>query len=248
MSATEPTAAARQAWAAAQGAMGLLILAAVAAQARATIEKTVGLGRDLPTTMANFFSYFTILSNIFCAVVLLLAAWWMTRPRSKPQEAAWLAILLACATTYMIATGMVYNLLLRAIALDQGTTVPWSNEVLHLFGPAFMLLHALCGPWPRTLPGKSVALVLIFPLAWLGYTLIRAPFVTAPATGVPWWYPYPFLDQHLQGGYGPVVGYVAGFAAAITAIAYAVVALERWRHHRRAAPGILTSDTRRRSG
>ncbi|GGL96752.1 Pr6Pr family membrane protein [Glutamicibacter protophormiae] len=195
MSATEPTDAARQAWAAVQGAMGLLILAAVAAQARATVERTVGLGRDLPTTMANFFSYFTILSNIFCAVVLLLAAWWMTRPRSKPQEAAWLAILLACATTYMIATGVVYNLLLRSIALDQGTTVPWSNEVLHLLGPAFMLLHALCGPWPRTLPGKSVALVLIFPLAWLGYTLIRAPFVTAPATGVPWWYPYPFLDH-----------------------------------------------------
>lgn len=47
-------------------------------QTRATIERTVALDRDPVTTMANFFNYCTILSNIFCAVVLLLAAWPMT--------------------------------------------------------------------------------------------------------------------------------------------------------------------------
>ena len=45
----------------------------------------------------------------------------------------------------MVVTGVVYNLLLRGIVLDQGTTVPWSNEVMHLVGPAFMLLDARGG-------------------------------------------------------------------------------------------------------
>ena len=39
-------------------------------------------------------------------------------------------------STYMVTTGVVYNLLLRNIPLPQGTTVGWSNEMLHVVAPA----------------------------------------------------------------------------------------------------------------
>ena len=36
-------------------------------------------------------------------------------------------------TTYMIVTGLVYNILLRGIELPQGSEpIPWSNETLHV--------------------------------------------------------------------------------------------------------------------
>ncbi|ALQ29175.1 Pr6Pr family membrane protein [Glutamicibacter soli] len=82
----------------------------------------------------------------------------------------------------MHVTGVAYNLLLRGIMLDQGITVLWSNEVMHLFGPVVTLLDALFDHKPRALPWKSVALALTFPLAWPGYTWIGAPFATTPAT------------------------------------------------------------------
>ncbi|GAA1408705.1 hypothetical protein AUR04nite_28840 [Glutamicibacter uratoxydans] len=215
------------AWLAARGSAAVLIIAAIIAQAQMTISVTLDLHRDLATTMVNFFSYFTILSNLFCAVTLFIAAAWMMRSSRPVQEPLWLALLLACASTYMIVTGVVYNLLLRNIALDQGTTVPWSNEILHLLGPAYMLIDSLFARSTRPLPWKHATVALIFPVLWLAYTFIRGPFTTAPATGLPWWYPYPFLNPHIQGGWGPVLGYVAGIAAAIVIVAFLVVAMGR---------------------
>ncbi len=241
MKIAEPTNTSRIVWVALRAVMGLLILAAVAAQAQVTVARTLSLGRDLATTMVNFFSYFTILSNLFCAVVLLCAAVWLARTSSKSRAGLPMPLLLACASTYMIVTGLVYNLLLRGIVLDQGATVPWSNEVLHLFGPVYMLIEVLYAPQIRSLPWKAVALALVFPLLWLGYTFIRAPFVTAPTTGESWWYPYPFLDPHLQGGNGPVIGYVVGIAIVISLAAWGVIAIGRWRYNRQVGSGIAES-------
>src|SRR5690606_29600106 len=65
-----------------------------------------------------------------CPVVLAVAAIWaLTCGRDATREPRWLAVALSCVTTYMIITGIVYNLLLRGIELPQGSTVPWSNEV-----------------------------------------------------------------------------------------------------------------------
>ena len=68
---------------------------------------------------------------------------------------------LACATTYMLVTGVVYNTLLRGIELPQGTTVPWSNEVLHVIGPVFLLLDLIFGSSPTRLQWRSVLGILV---------------------------------------------------------------------------------------
>lgn len=214
-------------------AMGLVIVAAVITQLSASIATTIELERDLGTVIANFFSFFTILSNVLAAAVLLWAAATGLRDRSPDRvDRMPLATSLACVSTYMIITGIVYNALLRGIVLEQGSQpVPWSNEVLHLIGPLFLLADVLLGPARRALPWRTLVTILIFPLVWTAYTLVRGPFVTNPITGDPSWYPYPFLNPNGPGGWPSVVVYVVIIAASFVAVgAFAV-----WMGRRRAA-------------
>ncbi|MBT2475211.1 Pr6Pr family membrane protein [Microbacterium sp. ISL-103] len=222
-------------WPYARLAAAALALAAIIAQVARSIENalqaTTEWGQHLPTVAANFLSFFTILSNLLAAIVLIVAAVWALRHRhdSRP-EPNWLAVSLACASTYMIVTGIVYNTLLRGVALPQGVTVPWSNEVLHVVIPLFLLADLLFAPRRRALAWSAVAITTVFPIAWVVYTMIRANLIIAPATGETWWYPYPFLNPHLvPGGYLGVAGYIVGIAVAIVGVACFVVWVGRKR-------------------
>lgn len=218
-------------------ASAALGMAAVIAQLSLTValaaDNPTPWGGHLPTVWGNFFSFFTIDSNVIAAAVFIVAAIWGIRHRRDDErEPTWLAILLVCASTYMIVTGIVYNTLLRGIELPQGVTVPWSNEVLHVVFPLVLLLDVLFAPRRRALPWSSVFITAIFPLVWAVYTMIRANLVIAPATGEKWWYPYPFLNPHVvPGGYLGVSGYILGIAIAIIGVACFVV----WVGRRRAA-------------
>lgn len=218
-------------WTVLRAAMSLLIAAAVIVQAATTIGGAVANGRDVGTTVANFFSFFTVLSNISAVVVLTtVVVWFAARGRDATTEPRSIGIALACASTYMIVTGIVYNLLLRSIQLPQGTTVPWSNEIVHLVAPLFLLADVFVGPLRRKLPWRAVGEVLIFPIVWIAYTLVRGPLVTSPLTGEAWWYPYPFLDPNRSpAGYLSVAGYVVGIAVAIAIVAFFVVWIGRRR-------------------
>ena len=216
-------------------AAAALGLAAIVAQLARSIENalaaTTEWGQHLPTVAANFLSFFTILSNLLAAIVLIIAAVWALRHRRDDEpEPTWLAVLLVCVSTYMIVTGIVYNTLLRGVELPQGTTVPWSNEVLHVMFPLFLLIDVLVAPRRRALGWRTVAVTAIFPLVWAVYTMIRANLITAPSTGNAWWYPYPFLDPRLvPGGHLGVAGYIVGIAAAIIGVGCFVVWVGRKR-------------------
>lgn len=213
----------------------LLGLAAIVAQLSLTLQIAIGSstpwGGHLPTVATNFFSFFTILSNVLAAVALGIgAAWALGQKDPARPEPRWLAVLLACASTYMIVTGIVYSVLLRGVELPQGVTVPWSNEVLHVVIPLVLLIDVVVAPRRRWLPWSTVLIAAIFPVVWAVYTLIRANLVVSPATGNPWWYPYPFLDPHLhEGGYATVALYIVGIAVAIIATAAFVVWVARRR-------------------
>ena len=81
----------------------------------------------------NFFSFFTIDSNILTVVVFLIGAVLLIRAESPTRAGS--AIGRAGVTAYMATTGIVYNVLLRGIELPQGSTLAWSNEVLHVVAP-----------------------------------------------------------------------------------------------------------------
>jgi len=225
-------------WPFARLAAAVLGTAAIIAQLSQTLRNAADSqtewGGHIPTVLTNFFSFFTIESNVLAAVALAIAAIWAwTAGRDADREPTWLATLLVCASTYMIVTGIVYNLLLRGYALPQGQTVPWSNEVLHVVIPAFLLADVLFAPRHRAMPWNRVLIAAVFPIVWVVYTLIRADFIIAPATGDHWWYPYPFLNPHfIPGGYVGVAGYVVGIAIAILAVAAGVVWIGRRREAR----------------
>ncbi|WP_226533478.1 Pr6Pr family membrane protein [Microbacterium paraoxydans] len=222
-------------WPYARLAASVLAVAAIVAQLVRTLEIAVTSetewGSHLPTVIVNFFSFFTILSNVLAAVALVAGGLWGVLARkTTSSEPRWLALTLVCASTYAIVTGIVYNTLLRGIELPQGATVPWSNEVLHVIVPLIMLLDLLFAPRRRALGWSAVAVTAVFPLVWVAYTMIRANLVISPATGQPYWYPYPFLNPHtVPGGYLGVSAYIVGIAIAILAVAAGVVWIGRRR-------------------
>lgn len=231
-------------WPYARLAASALAVAAIVGQLALTLSNalasTTPHGGHIPTVAANFFSFFTIESNVLAAVALAVGGVWGIRTALRQKDAGqgdaataepgWLAMLLACASTYMIVTGIVYNLLLRGVPLPQGATLPWSNEVLHVVIPLVMLADVLFAPRRRALGWSAVLVAAIFPLVWVAYTLVRANLVVAPATGEPYWYPYPFLNPNLDGAsYGTVALYVVAIAAVIIAAAAFVVWIGRRR-------------------
>lgn len=227
-------------WPYARLAASALAVAAIIGQLSLTVSNALASatphGGHIPTVVVNFFSFFTIESNVLAAVALAVGGVWALRqsdagkPDAGTAEPGWLAMLLACASTYMIVTGVVYNLLLRGIPLPQGATLPWSNEVLHVVIPLVMLADVLFAPRRRALGWSAVLVAAIFPIVWVAYTLIRANLIVAPATGEPYWYPYPFLNPNLEGAsYGTVALYVLLIAAIIIATAAFVVWIGRRR-------------------
>lgn len=143
----------------------------------------------------NHFSYFTVLSNVFAAVVALLGVF---GPVSAQIRGA--------AVLYMTTTGIVYALLLRGVDVQ---TPAYANWVLHVVVPILVVVEWLLAP-EKT---HRAWIWLSFPLVYVTYTLIRGPIAD--------WYPYPFLDPRV-GGYGDVALNCVFVAVVIAALAYAV--------------------------
>lgn len=203
----------------------IAIVAAVVAQLQQSI-KNEGSGQgEVDFVIQNFFSFFTIESNVLAAIVLFVGIFTLSS-RSEPR--GW-SMIRASVATYMATTGVVYNLLLRGIELPQGTTVPWSNEILHVIAPAIMALDWLIAPGRRPLHAKVLWGIVAFPILWAGYTLARGVMVLDPRTDLPW-YPYPFLDPNTSAnGYFSVGFYVALIAMVIGVVGAGMLWLSRVR-------------------
>ncbi len=214
--------------------MALAILAAVIGQLLTSITFWTARGdASIPLDLLNFFSFFTIESNVIAMVVLaVLVAAQLGRPRIGRR----FDVLLLCAATYMVVTGIVYNTLLRGIELPQGATLGWSNEVLHLIAPLWMLVDWLLSSAKRDVRSADLGVVAIFPVAWLAYTLLRGPFTRDQASGRSWWYPYPFLDPATHAnGYAGVAVMSLTVAATVLLVAAGMVAISRARRRRASA-------------
>jgi len=211
-----------------RSAGAILTVVAIAVQ----LQTSLGTWRDqgildVGTKLVNFFSFFTIQSNVVTAVALAIGA--VLLARGGATEPRWFGVLRACATTYIVTTGIVYNLLLRGIELPQGSTVPWTNEVLHVVVPIVMLVDWLFAPGRRRLGFGVVGIIVVYPIVWAAYTMIRGLLVQDELTGANW-YPYPFLNPDTsENGYLTVALYVLLIAAIIGAAGTGVVAISRIR-------------------
>ena len=172
----------------------------------------------------NFFSFFTIQSNILAATILVLAALIRRDERSPLFDAV-----RGAATFYITITFVVFALLLSGAQEDLDTHIAFTNFVVHYLIPVVLLVDWFVDP-PRHRLGLRIAVAwLAYPLAWFAYTLVRGS-----ATG---WYPYPFVDVGLH-GYGGVLarGVIFSLAFAIGAVIFGMLSDRRSLSTRTQAP------------
>lgn len=181
-------------------ALGVLAAVAVGVQAHHTSTRGASLG--------NFFSYFTILSNIAGIVVLLAGGVLGLRGRPGVPDG-----IRGAVTLYMAVTGLVYALLLSNE--DVPLQIPWVNAVVHGIMPLVFVADWLVAPPLRRVAYRTALSWLAFPLLYLVYTLSRGAITD--------WYPYPFLDPTRPGGYGRVSGACTLVTAAFVLVGAALV-------------------------
>ena len=191
-----------------------------------------GRFRDRATLVANFFSYITVEICLVAAVVLLIGA--VLLARSDGPEPRWYAWLRAGVVSSMVVVGVVYNLLLRGtVVTGAGAPQEWTNEVMHVVAPLALIVDWLFAPGRRRLSWAVVPGILVFPVAWFVYTMVRAPLVYDQMKHEQTWYPYPFLDPRLAdppfipGGMIAVVCYVLALTALFSAAAWLTVLVSR---------------------
>lgn len=171
-------------------AFGLLALVALG----------VGYDRDIHTGDAvNFFFYFTDLSNLFAAYVLLAGGVAGLRGRPGVPD-----LVRGSAVLYLVITGLVYWILLASQMGPE--TIHWQNDIVHGVMPAVLLLDWLISPPATRLSLGRASRWMIFPIGYLAVSLIRGPIVK--------WWPYDFLDPREPGGYG----HVTKWSVIVTAI------------------------------
>ncbi len=156
----------------------LLVLAAVITQLTNSVSSNPSF------SLTNFFSFFTIESNIFIAVVFgLLVSSHFTENVVKHGD-----FLRGAAIFYMITTGVIYTLLLRNVNVQ--VPLPWVNSVLHYIVPLIAIFDWIYNPPRPALRFERALYWLIFPLIYFIYSLIRGIFTD--------WYPYPFMNAKLH--------------------------------------------------
>ncbi|CAN5141708.1 Pr6Pr family membrane protein [soil metagenome] len=223
----------------------IIIAAAIVAAVIGQLVTSIGFWQDngvehLGVTITNFFSFFTVDANILSAALLLIGAVLGVRGafslKYRTDDPGWFLVARVSVVTYMVTTGIVYNLLLRGIALPQGSTLGWSNEILHVVAPLYLLIDWLFAPGRRPLRFRTVWIVIVFPIVWVVYTLIRGPLTIDEVYGKDFWYPYPFLNPNLAPeGYASVAFYVVLISAVISLAGLGAVWISR-RSVRQAPP------------
>ena len=137
---------------------------------------------SVPETIVRYFSYFTILTNIVVAISftavyikgIAAPGSFITKPKT-----------LTATTVYITIVGLIYNLILRFQWAPQGWA-KLADELLHSVIPVLFIVFWLQFVPKQNLQWKNILPWLLYPLVYLGYTLLRGYFVQ--------WYPYPFTD------------------------------------------------------
>lgn len=137
-------------------------------------------------TVINYFSYFTILSNLLVAISFTSS---LLFPYSHPGQFFSKLSVQSAILLYIFIVALVYNTVLRGIVNLNG----WGwvvDNLLHVVTPVIYIIYWLIFKSRGKLYWRDGLYWIYFPLLYLIYSMIRGAIVH--------WYPYPFLnaDQH----------------------------------------------------
>ena len=143
----------------------------------------------------EYFAYLTIQSSLIASVILAVAG---VRELQGKADTKVLTLARLSTASYAIIVGVVYNALLRGTIVlpgDPDYGYDWPvvpNEILHVWGPLFIFLDFVLTITVTKLKFKQIFWVLLYPLAWLAFTVIQGLITN--------WWPYNFLNPNLGGG------------------------------------------------
>jgi len=184
--------------------------AAIAVLAAFALVGQTALSIDRDRSLVNLFSYFTIESNV---LVLVAAALIAARP---DRGGTAFGILRLGGLTAITITGIVYATILAGNTDFSGVEW-WYDKIFHYVVPALSVLGFLLFR-PRTRLDRSALWFLVWPLAWLAYTLVRAS-VSNPSYAVTSDrradVPYDFLDIDRHGGWAVALASLVVLALAL---------------------------------
>lgn len=167
----------------------------------------------------SVFNYFTMMSNVLCAVYFLTASVSILRGRRSLMAGMKGALVLCIAVT-----GLVYNLMLAGRFNMQGTLF-WSNTLLHCVVPVMTVLDWLLfdekGRYTKYAPFQWC----VFPVLYFVYVMVRVQLggVLGPYGSR---YPYYFMDVDLL-GLGPVMLIGLVMILCFLALGYGILWLDR---------------------
>lgn len=166
-------------------------------------------GDSVLGVLAYFFTFFTILTNLF-AVLCYLA--WMTRSRWLAWFGTNFARSLAAGSIAMVS---IYYIGFLAGIVEP--TLPGLYQ--HYVAPWLFVLWWVMTPGHGTLRYADLPRMLVYPLVYLIVVMIRGAIVNE--------YPYPILRAN-ELGYGQVAINCLFMLAGFVVIYLVTIALDRW--------------------
>ena len=175
-------------------AIGIALLGSVVWQ----ISDRVANGLFRP---AEYFSYFSIDTSIAAGFLTLFTGYLALKKRKESKFVNIARLSMAVASVIL---GVVYHLLLADAAPDiRDVGYVWPvlpNEIIHTYAPIALAIDYLISLKSPKLRLRAFWWVAVWPLAWLGFSLIRGSITD--------WWPYWFINPNGDGGVTTVVTYV----------------------------------------
>ena len=163
---------------------------------------------------SEYFSYFTITSCLLAGGVLAYSGVAILRDQKETKTDTLIRLTVAVS---MVIVGVIYNALLAGGAPDpRDIGYDWPvlpNLIMHTYMPIVIFLEWLLFNTDFKIKLKSVFWVLLYPLAWLAFTIIRGL-----AQG---WWPYWFLDP--QYGIGTMLTWICVITAFFVVLSIALL-------------------------
>ena len=169
-------------------------------------------GMSLPAALVQFFSFFTILTNIAIALIYLsaLSNWgwlgWFRGPKTR-----------AMMTGVMMLVMIFYHVLLRPIWQPEGLFLV-CDYLLHYVAPILFALWWGVTQKHGTIDYPDAPAMLVPPLVYLAYVMARGAITNT--------YPYPTLNA-FELGYGQVGINVVMVAIGLTILFLITIGIDR---------------------
>ena len=197
------------------GVLNLIAAGAVVVALSVNISDRVVQGIFEPT---HYFQYFTIQTCLINIVVLTMGGLFGLM---RDVDTRWYTVLRACVVSYAIVVGVIYNLLLAGLSLNDGyvASFEFPNFIQHVWIPIFIAVEWLLMPGRSRLRWSVLWIAAVYPLLWVAWSLTRG----LAGDG---WFPYFFLNPG-EMGVGGVVAYVLSIAAFIIGLCALAVGVER---------------------